>query len=70
MGSIRQSEMVTSLTSDPQAVNPVAMGRCRAREQTAGCGDYSSEPENLPGDHSLCVQVGHGAAAGRGLLLT
>ncbi|KAF0304380.1 putative 2-oxoglutarate dehydrogenase E1 component DHKTD1, mitochondrial [Amphibalanus amphitrite] len=54
------------LLSNPshlEAVNPVAMGRVRAREQTAGYGDYSSPTSRSePGDHGLCVQI-HGDAA-------
>ncbi|XP_037082513.1 LOW QUALITY PROTEIN: probable 2-oxoglutarate dehydrogenase E1 component DHKTD1, mitochondrial [Pollicipes pollicipes] len=53
------------LLSNPshlEAVNPVAMGRVRGREQTAGEGDYSSHPGDAAGDRSLCLQI-HGDAA-------
>lgn len=60
------------LLSNPshlEAVNPVALGRVRARQQTSAEGDYSSAPHAAPGDGSLCVQVhGDAAMAGQGII--
>ena len=48
-----------------QAVNPVAVGKARARQQSRRIGDYTSdemEGSSKLGDKVLCVQI-HGDAA-------
>uniref|UniRef100_A0A914UXX4 Transketolase-like pyrimidine-binding domain-containing protein n=1 Tax=Plectus sambesii TaxID=2011161 RepID=A0A914UXX4_9BILA len=45
-----------------EAVNPVAVGKSRARAQSLGLGDYARHQSSRQGDGVLCVQV-HGDAA-------
>lgn len=40
-----------------EAINPVAVGKTRARQQTLLDGDYSPESSAQPGDKVLCLQV-------------
>ncbi|CAD5119147.1 DgyrCDS7785 [Dimorphilus gyrociliatus] len=52
-----------------EAVNPVAMGKTRAKEQSNAVGDYSNDPSSRLGDSALCLQI-HGDAAfvGQGIV--
>uniref|UniRef100_A0AAY4BQT1 2-oxoadipate dehydrogenase complex component E1 n=1 Tax=Denticeps clupeoides TaxID=299321 RepID=A0AAY4BQT1_9TELE len=52
-----------------EAINPVAMGKTRGRQQVERDGDYSTEGSARPGDKVLCVQV-HGDASfsGQGIV--
>ncbi|XP_065524129.1 2-oxoadipate dehydrogenase complex component E1 isoform X2 [Lathamus discolor] len=52
-----------------EAINPVAMGKTRGRQQTLLDGDYSPESSARPGDKVICLQV-HGDAAfsGQGIV--
>ncbi|XP_053834052.1 2-oxoadipate dehydrogenase complex component E1 isoform X1 [Vidua macroura] len=52
-----------------EAINPVAVGKTRARQQTLLDGDYSPESSAQPGDKVICLQV-HGDAAfsGQGIV--
>ena len=40
-----------------EAVNPVAVGKTRGRQQSRQEGDYSSDILAQPGDKVICVQV-------------
>ena len=52
-----------STVKSPQAVNPMAVGKTRGREQTLKVGNYADEKETASaGDNILCFQV-HGDAA-------
>ncbi|NWH79908.1 DHTK1 dehydrogenase, partial [Piaya cayana] len=52
-----------------EAINPVAVGKTRGRQQTLLDGDYSPESSAQPGDKVICLQV-HGDAAfsGQGIV--
>uniref|UniRef100_A0A8C4K1A3 2-oxoadipate dehydrogenase complex component E1 n=1 Tax=Dromaius novaehollandiae TaxID=8790 RepID=A0A8C4K1A3_DRONO len=52
-----------------EAINPVAVGKTRGRQQTLLDGDYSPESSAQPGDSVICLQV-HGDAAfsGQGIV--
>ncbi|KAM6094741.1 2-oxoadipate dehydrogenase complex component E1 isoform 2-T2 [Chlamydotis macqueenii] len=52
-----------------EAINPVAVGKTRGRQQTLCDGDYSPESSAQPGDKVICLQV-HGDAAfsGQGIV--
>lgn len=51
-----------------EAVNPVAAGKTRGRQQSLKAGDYDSNASALPGDRTLCVLVhGDAAIAGQGV---
>uniref|UniRef100_A0A3P8WCA3 2-oxoadipate dehydrogenase complex component E1 n=1 Tax=Cynoglossus semilaevis TaxID=244447 RepID=A0A3P8WCA3_CYNSE len=43
-----------------EAINPVAQGKTRARQQLRKEGDYSPEEHAQPGDQVICLQVIHG----------
>lgn len=43
-----------------EAINPVAQGKARARQQLQREGDYSAEDSAQPGDRVVCVQVAVG----------
>ncbi|KAL4237502.1 putative 2-oxoglutarate dehydrogenase E1 component DHKTD1 [Mactra antiquata] len=45
-----------------EANNPVAVGKCRSKQQTLQEGDYSLTGESQQGDRTLCLQV-HGDAS-------
>ncbi len=47
-----------------QAVNPIAVGKTRGRQQSQQSGDYIGEHDEpgVPGDRALCLQI-HGDAA-------
>ncbi|KAK7821099.1 hypothetical protein U0070_020461 [Myodes glareolus] len=53
-----------------EAVNPVAVGKTRGRQQSRGDGDYSLHSSAQPGDRVICLQV-HGDASfcGQGIVL-
>ncbi|XP_010619657.1 probable 2-oxoglutarate dehydrogenase E1 component DHKTD1, mitochondrial, partial [Fukomys damarensis] len=53
-----------------EAVNPVAVGKTRGRQQARQDGDYSADGAARPGDRVLCLQV-HGDASfcGQGIVL-
>ncbi|KAF8386657.1 ogdh-2, partial [Pristionchus pacificus] len=52
-----------------EAINPVAMGKARARAATLKKGEYSKEKDARSGDGVLCVQVhGDGAFSGQGVV--
>lgn len=40
-----------------EAINPVAQGKTRARQQLGKEGDYSPEDSAQPGDKVICLQV-------------
>lgn len=40
-----------------EAINPVAQGKTRARQQLRKEGDYSPEDSAQPGDQVICLQV-------------
>lgn len=40
-----------------EAVNPVAVGKTRGRQQSRGEGDYSLHSSAQPGDRVICLQV-------------
>lgn len=40
-----------------EAINPVAQGKTRARQQLRKEGDYSPEEHAQPGDQVICLQV-------------
>lgn len=40
-----------------EAINPVAQGKARARQQLKKEGDYSPEESAQPGDRVICLQV-------------
>lgn len=52
-----------------EAINPVAVGKTRARQQSLSEGDYSSDNAAQPGDKVVCLQV-HGDASfsGQGIV--
>ncbi|KAG9489910.1 hypothetical protein GDO78_005691 [Eleutherodactylus coqui] len=52
-----------------EAINPVAVGKTRARQQSLLEGDYSSDSSAQPGDKVVCLQV-HGDASfsGQGIV--
>ncbi|XP_056429296.1 2-oxoadipate dehydrogenase complex component E1 [Hyla sarda] len=52
-----------------EAINPVAVGKTRARQQSLSDGDYSSDNSAQPGDKVICLQV-HGDASfsGQGIV--
>uniref|UniRef100_A0A8B9QST9 2-oxoadipate dehydrogenase complex component E1 n=1 Tax=Anas platyrhynchos TaxID=8839 RepID=A0A8B9QST9_ANAPL len=52
-----------------EAINPVAVGKTRGRQQSLLDGDYSPESSAQPGDKVICLQV-HGDAAfsGQGIV--
>ncbi|KAM6960870.1 2-oxoadipate dehydrogenase complex component E1 [Aplochiton taeniatus] len=52
-----------------EAINPVAQGKARAREQLKQSGDYSLDDSARPGDKVICLQV-HGDASfsGQGIV--
>ena len=52
-----------------EAVNPVAMGKTRARAQSLQLGDYSRKLDSRPGDGLLCALIhGDGAFTGQGIV--
>ncbi|XP_034001906.1 probable 2-oxoglutarate dehydrogenase E1 component DHKTD1, mitochondrial [Trematomus bernacchii] len=52
-----------------EAINPVAQGKTRARQQLRQEGDYSPEDNAQPGDQVVCLQVhGDGAFTGQGIV--
>ncbi|XP_012870221.1 PREDICTED: probable 2-oxoglutarate dehydrogenase E1 component DHKTD1, mitochondrial [Dipodomys ordii] len=53
-----------------EAVNPVAVGKTRGRQQSRQDGDYSPNDSAQPGDKVICLQV-HGDASfcGQGIVL-
>uniref|UniRef100_A0A1I7XLZ5 RRM domain-containing protein n=1 Tax=Heterorhabditis bacteriophora TaxID=37862 RepID=A0A1I7XLZ5_HETBA len=52
-----------------EAVNPVAMGKSRARARTLSLGDYSSDRGSHTGDGVLCALIhGDGAFSGQGVV--
>ncbi|PIO34739.1 hypothetical protein AB205_0089000 [Aquarana catesbeiana] len=52
-----------------EAINPVAVGKTRARQQSLSDGDYSTDSLAQPGDRVICLQV-HGDASfsGQGIV--
>jgi len=51
-----------------EAVNPVAMGKARARHMSANTGDYCVKADQVTGEDVLCVLVhGDAAFAGQGI---
>lgn len=52
-----------------EAINPVAQGKARARQQLRKEGDYSPENDAQPGDQVVCLQVhGDGSVSGQGIV--
>ncbi|KAF7669870.1 hypothetical protein LDENG_00128660 [Lucifuga dentata] len=52
-----------------EAINPVAQGKTRARQQLRQEGDYSAEDDTQPGDQVICLQVhGDGSFPGQGIV--
>lgn len=52
-----------------EAINPVAQGKARARQQLRKEGDYSLEDGAQPGDQVVCLQVhGDGSFTGQGIV--
>ncbi|KAM3609018.1 uncharacterized protein V6R79_008537 [Siganus canaliculatus] len=52
-----------------EAINPVAQGKTRARQQLKKEGDYSPEENAQPGDRVVCLQVhGDGSFPGQGVV--
>uniref|UniRef100_A0A672I6P0 2-oxoadipate dehydrogenase complex component E1 n=1 Tax=Salarias fasciatus TaxID=181472 RepID=A0A672I6P0_SALFA len=52
-----------------EAINPVAQGKARARQQLRKEGDYSSEDGAQPGDQVVCLQIhGDGSFTGQGIV--
>ncbi|XP_070687044.1 2-oxoadipate dehydrogenase complex component E1 [Pempheris klunzingeri] len=52
-----------------EAINPVAQGKTRARQQLRREGDYSPEDNAQPGDQVVCLQVhGDGSFTGQGIV--
>ncbi|KAM6154805.1 2-oxoadipate dehydrogenase complex component E1 [Erethizon dorsatum] len=53
-----------------EAVNPVAVGKTRGRQQSRQDGDYAADGSARPGDKVICLQV-HGDASfcGQGIVL-
>ncbi|XP_068168862.1 2-oxoadipate dehydrogenase complex component E1 [Antennarius striatus] len=67
----RHSVHVTMLPnpSHLEAINPVAQGKARARQQLKKEGDYSHEDSAHPGDRVICLQVhGDGSFPGQGVV--
>lgn len=52
-----------------EAINPVAQGKTRARQQLRHEGDYSPDESAQPGDQVICLQVhGDGSFTGQGIV--
>lgn len=52
-----------------EAINPVAQGKTRARQQLRQEGDYSPKDDAQPGDQVICLQVhGDGSFPGQGIV--
>nr|XP_057932449.1 2-oxoadipate dehydrogenase complex component E1 [Doryrhamphus excisus] len=52
-----------------EAINPVAQGKTRARQQLRKEGDYSLDEDARPGDQVVCLQVhGDGSFTGQGIV--
>ncbi|XP_017261614.1 probable 2-oxoglutarate dehydrogenase E1 component DHKTD1, mitochondrial isoform X3 [Kryptolebias marmoratus] len=52
-----------------EAINPVAQGKTRARQQLRKEGDYSPEEDAQPGDQVVCLQIhGDGSFTGQGIV--
>ncbi|KAG7230995.1 hypothetical protein INR49_025024 [Caranx melampygus] len=52
-----------------EAINPVAQGKTRARQQLRQEGDYSPEDSAQPGDQVICLQIhGDGSFTGQGIV--
>ncbi|KAM9854670.1 2-oxoadipate dehydrogenase complex component E1 [Aulostomus maculatus] len=52
-----------------EAINPVAQGKARARQQLRKEGDYSADENTHPGDQVVCLQVhGDGSFTGQGIV--
>ncbi|CAN9498842.1 unnamed protein product [Ophioblennius macclurei] len=52
-----------------EAINPVAQGKARARQQLLQEGDYSLEDGAQPGDQVVCLQIhGDGSFTGQGIV--
>uniref|UniRef100_A0A1A7WIV8 2-oxoadipate dehydrogenase complex component E1 n=1 Tax=Iconisemion striatum TaxID=60296 RepID=A0A1A7WIV8_9TELE len=52
-----------------EAINPVAQGKTRARQQLRKEGDYSLEENAQPGDQVICLQIhGDGSFTGQGIV--
>ncbi|XP_070763323.1 2-oxoadipate dehydrogenase complex component E1 [Enoplosus armatus] len=52
-----------------EAINPVAQGKTRARQQLRKEGDYSPQDNAQPGDQVICLQVhGDGSFTGQGIV--
>uniref|UniRef100_H3DF05 2-oxoadipate dehydrogenase complex component E1 n=1 Tax=Tetraodon nigroviridis TaxID=99883 RepID=H3DF05_TETNG len=52
-----------------EAIDPVAQGKTRARQQLRKEGDYSPEDAAQPGDQVICLQVhGDGSFTGQGIV--
>ncbi|CAL1595005.1 unnamed protein product [Knipowitschia caucasica] len=52
-----------------EAINPVAQGKTRARQQLRKEGDYSPDEHAQPGDQVICLQVhGDGSFPGQGIV--
>ncbi|XP_024912324.1 2-oxoadipate dehydrogenase complex component E1 [Cynoglossus semilaevis] len=52
-----------------EAINPVAQGKTRARQQLRKEGDYSPEEHAQPGDQVICLQIhGDGSFPGQGIV--
>lgn len=52
-----------------EAINPVAQGKTRARQQLRQEGDYSPEDNAQPGDQVVCLQIhGDGSFTGQGIV--
>ncbi|XP_072768008.1 2-oxoadipate dehydrogenase complex component E1 [Nerophis lumbriciformis] len=52
-----------------EAINPVAQGKARARQQLRKEGDYSPDEDAQPGDQVVCLQVhGDGSFPGQGIV--
>ncbi|KAM6937212.1 2-oxoadipate dehydrogenase complex component E1 [Xenentodon cancila] len=52
-----------------EAINPVAQGKTRARQQLRKEGDYSPEEDAQPGDQVICLQIhGDGSFTGQGIV--
>lgn len=52
-----------------EAINPVAQGKARARQQLRKEGDYSPEEDAQPGDQVICLQIhGDGSFTGQGIV--
>ncbi|XP_054631558.1 2-oxoadipate dehydrogenase complex component E1 [Dunckerocampus dactyliophorus] len=52
-----------------EAINPVAQGKTRGRQQLRKEGDYSPDEDAQPGDQVVCLQVhGDGSFTGQGIV--